>query len=269
MKRETSTGCEGRALELDAASNDPIDLMKRYQEQRDVDTRNELVMYYSYIARSVATQMRGISTNYAQMEDIVNQGVLTLIDCVEKFDPAKGIKFESYAFMRVKGAVIDFVRKQDWLPRRVRLTAKQIASAHDALCSELMREPTQKELADRLGISIDQLAKHYSEISNSVMLSFEGLIQNVSQMGEALEDVSDEESGAENNIFRQELRDTLRGAIDSLTERERLVVTLYYYEHLKLSDISKILGVSDQRVSQINSRAIKKLKSVMEQYMKG
>lgn len=258
----------GTAEKKESAA-DPIDLMNKYQEKRDIGTRNELVMHYSYIARTVAMQMRGISSNYAQLEDIVNQGIITLIDCVEKFDPEKGIKFESYAFMRVKGAVIDFVRKQDWLPRRVRLTAKNIAAAHDALCNELMREPSQQELAARLGMPLQTLAKHYSEISNSVMLSFEGLIQNISQMGDALEDISDEESGAENNIFRQELRQTLADAIDSLSERERLVVTLYYYEHLKLSDISEILGVSDQRVSQINSKAILKLKAKMEQYMKG
>lgn len=243
-------------------------LMQAYQERRDTATRNELVMAYSYIARTVAMQMRGISSNYAQMEDIVNQGIITLIDCVEKFDPQKGIKFESYAFMRVKGAVIDFIRKQDWLPRRVRLTAKNISAAHDALCNELMREPTQRELADRLNMPLQALAKHYGEISNSVMLSFEGLIQNVSQMGETLEDISDEEAGAENDIFRQEFHSTLQAALDTLSERERLVVTLYYYEHLKLSDIARVLGVSDQRVSQINSKAILKLRTKMEDYMR-
>lgn len=244
-------------------------LMERYKASGDVELRNELVMAYSYIARTVAMQMRGISQNYAQLEDIVNQGILTLIDCVAKFDAEKGIRFESYAFMRVRGAVIDFVRKQDWLPRRVRLNAKSITAARDALCNELMREPTQKELADRLEMSVDTLAKHYGEISNSVMLSFEGIIQNVSQMGDILEESVDEESMPEKTIFQKELRQTLKNAIDKLSERERLVVTLYYYEHLKLSEIADVLEVSEQRISQINARAILKLRGEIEQYVKG
>lgn len=248
---------------------DPISLMQQYQECRDVKIRNELVMHYSYIAKTVAMQMRGIASNYAQLEDVVNQGIITLIDCIEKYDPAKGIKFESYAFMRVRGAVIDFVRKQDWLPRRVRLTAKNISEAHDKLCNQLLREPTQQELADYLNMPLATLAKYYSEMSNSVMLSFEGLIQNVNQMGDLLENFMDEDSVPENSIFRRELRETLQEAIDTLSERERLVITLYYYEHLKLSDIAKVLEVSDQRVSQINSKAILKLKYKMEKYMKG
>lgn len=248
---------------------DPVSLMKEYKETGNIELRNQLVMNYSYIAKTVAVQMRGISSNYAQVEDIVNQGIITLIDCVERFDINKGIKFESYAFMRIRGAIIDFVRKQDWLPRRVRLTAKNISAAHDELCNELMREPTQQEIADRLGMPLDKLTKYYSEISNSVLLSFEGLIQNVNQMGDLLENFLTDDSLPEKNIFKQELRETLKDAIDSLSERERLVVTLYYYENLMLSDIAKILNVSDQRVSQINSKAVMKLRNKMENYMKG
>lgn len=256
-------------VEENQTVENPIELMSLYKENHSIELRNQLVMHYSYITRTVAVQMRGISSNYAQIEDIVNQGVMTLIDCVEKFDPEKGIKFESYAFMRVRGAIIDFVRKQDWLPRRVRLTAKTIAAAHDHLCNELMREPTQQEIADYLKMPMDKLNKNLGEISNAVMLSFEGIIQNVSQNGGMLEKFLDEDSVPENNVFRKEMRDILKQAINDLSERERLVITLYYYEHLKLSEIAKVLKVSDQRVSQINSKAIMKLRYVMEKYVKG
>lgn len=242
--------------------------LKDYRTNRSVELRNEIVMHYSYIARAVAVQMRGISLNYAQLEDIVNQGIITLIDCVEKFDPDKGIKFDSYAFMRVRGAIIDFVRKQDWLPRRVRVTAKAICAAHDYLANELMREPSQQELADHLDMPLEKLSRSYGEISNSVMLSFEGTIQNIAQTGGA-DRMVDEDSAPEQSIFKNELRETLKNAIDSLSERERLVVSLYYYERLRLSDIAKVLEVSEQRVSQINSKAIMKLKYTMENYMKG
>lgn len=250
-------------------ADNAIYLFEEYNKTKDINIRNDIVMNYSYIAKTVAIQMRGITSNYAQVEDIVNQGIITLIDCVEKFDLSKGIKFESYAYMRVRGSVIDFVRKQDWLPRRVRMTSKSIMAAHDELCNELMREPTQQEIADRLNMSIKTLDKYYSEISNSVMLSFEGIIQNVSQMGEALENILDENGNPENKVFRDELREVLAQSIDSLTDREKQVVTLYYYENLRLSDIGKILEVSDQRVSQILSKAVQKLRYKMERYMKG
>ncbi|MDD3429643.1 MAG: sigma factor, partial [Oscillospiraceae bacterium] len=116
-------------------------LLQVYYSAPTVNLRNDLVMLYSYIPKTVAAQMRGVTSSYAQLEDIVNQGVITLIDCIEKFDPTKGVKFESYAFMRVKCANIDFIRKQDWLPRRVRKTAKDVTLAHDELSNKLMREP--------------------------------------------------------------------------------------------------------------------------------
>ncbi len=256
-------------IEESVTIENPEALMLRYKETRDVQTRNQLVMHYSFIAKTVAIQMRGISANYAQVEDIVNQGIITLIDCVEKFDPSKGIQFKSYAFMRVRGAVIDFVRKQDWFPRRVRMAAKNVSAAHDKLCNELMREPTMQEMADYLEIPLEVLNKNFGEISNSVMLSFEGIIQNIYQGGNVLSDYLDENFVPENSIFKKELHDTLQTEIEALSERERLVITLYYYEHLKLSDIAKILKVSDQRVSQINSKAVMKLKNKMERYMKG
>ena len=248
---------------------EPVSLKQEYKQTGNIAVRNQLVMHYSYIAKTVASQMRGIFTNFAQQEDIVNQGILALMDCMERFDPGKGIRFESYAFMRVRGAVIDFVRKQDWLPRRVRLTAKSMAQVHDQLCNELLREPTQQEIADRMNISMQTLSQYYSEISNSVMFSFEELLQNTNQMGDALESSMGSGAGPEGNLFREELRETLKQAIDALSERERLVVTLYYYEHLKLSDIAAVMKVTEQRVSQINSRAIAKLREPMEKYMKG
>lgn len=258
-------GATAEALQI---LDDPVALMEEYRKTGDIAQRNSLVMHYSYIARTVAAQTYGIYSNYAQADDIVNQGIIALISCVEKFDPGKGIKFESYAFMRVRGAVIDFVRKQDWLPRRVRQTAKEIHATHDALCNELMREPTRQEIADRAGISLKTLDKYYSEATNSVMLSFEELIQNVSQMDELLESFYDKDSLPEASLYRQELKEALQRGIEELTEKERLVVTLYYYEDLKLADISKVLGVSEQRISQILSRAVQRLRVKLEHYIK-
>jgi len=244
-------------------------LWNQYVQNRDLETRNQLVLQYSYIAKTVALQMRGISSNYAQLEDIVNQGIITIIDCIEKYDPAKEVKFESYAFMRVRGAIIDFIRKQDWLPRRVRKTAKDISAAYEKLSGELMREPTTGELAARLNLSPDALHKHYSEMTRSVMLSFESLLDHTISNIFSAEKSCDMHDLPESGIFQEEMKTVLADAIDSLTDRERMVITLYYYENLKLSEISKVLEVSESRVCQIHSKAVMKLKTKIGTYMKG
>ncbi|MEG0616531.1 MAG: FliA/WhiG family RNA polymerase sigma factor [Oscillospiraceae bacterium] len=240
-----------------------------YLATRDIDLRNELVVAYGYIAKTVAAQMRGITSSYAQIEDIVNQGYLTLIECIEKYDPTKGMKFESYAFMRVKGANIDFVRKQDWLPRRVRKTSRDLNAAYDELAGSLMREPTTKELADHIGEDEAFVNKHYREMSNSVMLSFEMLLQSTIQDDSADDSPEGEERLPEANLMRRELRRVLAEGIDSLNERERLVVSLSYYEHLKLAEIADIIKVSEARVCQTRAKAILKLRTKLEAYMKG
>ncbi|MGN0620672.1 MAG: sigma-70 family RNA polymerase sigma factor [Porcipelethomonas sp.] len=244
-----------------------MELHAKYKESGDVDLRNRLVMAYSYIARVSAMQLRGIASTSAQIEDMVNQGIITLIDCIDRFDPDKGVKFESYAYMRVRGGIIDMVRKQDWIPRRVRVNAKVISNTFNELCSELRREPTQEELAERMGISVKKLEQYNAEVSNSAVYSFEELIQNVTQMGNVLENSTKDDITPEKHLLKEELRKLLKEAIDELSERERLIITLYYFENLNLSDIAKVMDVSIQRISQINSRAVTKLRNKLNDYL--
>lgn len=242
-------------------------LHKKYRETKDTKIRNQLVMNFMYIPKAVAVQLRGIVSGYAQIEDMVNQGVISLIDSIERYDASKGIKFESYAFMRVRGGIIDLVRKQDFVPRRVRSTSKEITNVYNQLSNELMREPTQKEIADRMGISVDKLSQYNTEVSNMIVLSFEELIQNVSQFGDTMESSSYDDSYPEKNLLKNEIREVLKEGIDSLTEREKLIITLYYYEDLMFADIAKIMDVTPQRISQMHARAILKLKNKMDVYM--
>ena len=193
--------------------------------------------------------------------------IITLIDCIDRYDISKGIRFESYAYMRVRGGIIDLIRKQDWIPRRVRVNAKEINRTASELANMLGREPTQQEIADKMGIDIQKLRKYNAEISNAAVYSFEELIQNVSQMGGALENSSADDITPERNLLREELRKVLKEAIENLSERERLVITLYYFENLNLSDISKVMEVSVQRVSQINTRAVTKLRDCLKDYL--
>ncbi|MEG2205507.1 MAG: FliA/WhiG family RNA polymerase sigma factor [Oscillospiraceae bacterium] len=274
LENESVLKDEDLSEEIETAAENPktkeLHLrLDKYCETRDIALRNELVMDFGYIPKAVAAQMRGITSSYAQLEDIVNQGYLTLIDCLEKYDPTRGMKFESYAFMRVKGANIDFVRKQDWLPRRVRKTSRDLNAAYDELAGSLMREPTTKELADHIGEDEAFVNKHYREMSNSVLLSFEMLLQSATS-----EDPSDDASDTEDkmpeaSLMRKELRRCLADAIDALSERERLVVSLSYYEHLKLAEIAEILKVSEARVCQTRAKAVLRMRTKLEAYMKG
>lgn len=248
---------------------DPIEAMQRYLKTRDVELRNRLVMHYSYIPKVIASQMRGMTANYAQVEDIVNQGYLTLIDCVEKFSPERGMKFESYAFMRIKCANIDFIRKQDWLPRRVRRTARDVANAYDTLSTKLMREPTTKELAEHMGVSEDMVDKSLSEVSGAVVLSFDNLLQGAASDEEDIPLDADSGMQPESALLREELRGQLAHAIEQLSERERTLVSLYYYEHLRLCEIAQVLDVSESRVSQMHSKILLKLRGQLKGYMEG
>jgi RNA polymerase sigma factor for flagellar operon FliA len=251
--------------------DDPARALAEYQKTGDADLRNQLVMNYSYIAKSVAVQMRGVTGGYAQVEDIINEGILTLMDCLDKYTPDKGMKFENYAYMRVRNANIDFVRKQDWVPRRVRRTAREVSEAYNALSTDLMREPTNKELAAYMKVSEEAISKHLAEMNAGAVLSFEDLLQ--SAMPGAAEPAgfagADEDTLPERGLMQAELRQQLVEAIGLLTEKERMVVSLYYYEHLKLHEIATIMGVSESRVSQTHSRAIIKMKQRLVAYMEG
>lgn len=245
--------------------------MQEYQQSQSVELRNRLVMHYSYIPKVVAAKMRSATASYQQLEDIVSQGMLTLIDCVEKYRDDKGTKFETYAFMRIKCANIDYIRKQDWLPRRVRKTARDITAAYETLSNELMREPTTHELAQAMGVTEDTLEKHFYEMSNSTMLSFENLLQGTLPDQDATEDYASGDIGAlpEHRMLHREQREQLVGAIDCLNERERLIISLYYKENLRLCEIAKVLAVSESRVSQMHSKALLKLRQSLLEYEKG
>ena len=246
---------------------DPAEMLARYRETKDPELRNELILHYSYIAKSVAVQMRGITGSFAQVEDITNEGVLTLMDCLDKYTPDKGMKFENYAYMRIRNANIDFVRKQDWVPRRVRRTAREVSDAYNALSTDLMREPTNKELAAYMNVEESVIHKHLTEMNAGAVISFEDLLQSTLPGGAEATLSSGAQDLPERGLLRGELRQQLAQAIESLTEKERLVVTLYYYEGLKLREIAAIMGVSESRVSQTHSKAILKMNQKLSSYV--
>ncbi|MCI8351749.1 MAG: FliA/WhiG family RNA polymerase sigma factor [Oscillospiraceae bacterium] len=246
------------------AVDDPDELMRQYKETGSLELRNQLVMHYSYIAKTVAVKMSSTFHKYASVEEMVNHGAIALIDSLERYDPSQGVKFPTFAFTKVRGAIIDYVRKQDWLPRRVRQMDILITKAESQLTNELGRTPTREEMAKRLGMSLSKYDKCVFEMSGESIYSFEALLDAPVQMN-----LFKTNPGPEEKMDEQELRQELAKAIDGLNEQERTVLSLYYYENLTMREIGQVMGVSEQRIGQINRKLIKKLKDQLSDYVKG
>jgi len=252
--------------EIDTMSKE--DLLSLYKTTGDEELRWPLVLRYVGLVRSIALQIRGVYSSFAQVDDIVNEGVLALVGAVDKFDPDKGIKFETYVSKRIRGAVIDLARRQDWVPRSVRRKAREIDQASVELYAELGRYPSDDEVAERLGISANQYQEDLASTSLCSVLSLDAIFEDRDQGGMDVAD-SDANGRPEDTILRQELLDTLTNAILSLRQNEQLVVSLYYKKNLSMKEIAQVMEVSEPRISQIHARAIQKLKLYMKQYMNG
>lgn len=252
------------------SSQDFIKSLEKYQATKDLELRNELTMSCIYIVRSAASQMRGIASGYAQEEDLINQGVLALMDCMDRYDKTKGAKFETYAYMRVRGALIDFIRKQDWVPHRARNFNKKIEEAYASLSNRNMREPDVEEIASYLDIPPEKVESHLQYMNHSVVISLESMLEDITGTILRAEPENRNDSyKPEESLYYKEICRTLTTSIESLKEKERLVITLYYYEELKYAEIAEILEISGSRVCQIHTKAITKLKEDLIEYVRG
>ena len=253
--------------ELDVMSNE--ELFQAYKDTGNQDLKWPLVMRYIGLVKSIALQVRGVYSSFAQVDDIVNEGLLTLAVAVDKFDPDKGIKFETYVSKRIRGAVIDLARRQDWVPRSVRRKARDIDQASSELFSELGRYPTDEEMAQRLGVSQNQYQEDLANSSMCNVLSLDALFEDREQNGGAEVPDGGLDSRPEDSMLRQEMLEILTKAIESLRENEQTVISLYYHKNLSMKEIAQVMEVSEPRISQLHSRAIQKLKLYMNQYMTG
>ena len=242
------------------------DLWLDYEQSRDIDIRNTLVVQYSYIVKCIALKTVGRYQHFNYMDDIVNEGLIALLAAVEKFDPEKKVKFETYASIKVRGAMIDFIRKQDCFPRRLKRIAKNLNEAENTLSHQLGRNPTDQELADFLDVSLTNYEKMQTETYALNMLSFEEMIYEKGVENIELSLTSDPIRGPEQVVAEKELQDILASDIELLNDKEQIVISLYYKEQLKIKEISSVMGISDSRVSQIHSNALRKLKRRLTEY---
>ena len=252
--------------ELDEMSKE--DLLLLYRSSGCQELKWPLALRYVGLVKSIALQVRGVYSSFAQVDDIINEGVLALVGAIDKFDPDKGIKFETFVSKRIRGAVIDLARRQDWVPRSVRRKAREIAQASVELYSELGRYPTDDEIAGRLGITSQQYQEDLANSALCNLLSLDSIFDDQDQGGIDVAD-STGTGRPEDSLLRQELLDTLADGISSLRENEQTVVSLYYRKNLSMKEIAQVMEVSEPRISQIHSRAIQKLKLYMKQYMNG
>lgn len=238
-------------------------LWQEYSDTKDINIRNQIIEEYSHLVKIIALKMRGIYQQYGDVEDIVNEGIIALMDAIDKFDISKNTKFETYASIRIRGSIIDYVRKQDWIPRKVKSDYKIVRNAEDTLSNKLGRAPTDNEIAEHLKISIDEYNKIVSNAHGTSILSFEELIGEATSKDE----LRDGYELPEHEIESKELNKVLGESVEKLNEKEKLIISLYYKEELKLKDIAGILEVSNSRVSQIHTAALQKLEKSIRNYL--
>ena len=244
------------------------ELLSLYKQTGDEELKWPLVLRYEGLIKSAALQIRGVYSSFAQVDDIVSEGILTLLSSIDKFDPDKGIKFETYVAKRIRGMVIDLARKQDWLPRNIRQRAKEIDAAVSNLANELGRFPTDHEVADHLGMPTDKYQKEAARVALSNTLSLDALMDARDLEGHRFEVSSEDPTVQPETVLEdQELQQTLAQGVAALQENEQIVLSLYYEKNLHMKEIAQVMGVSEPRISQIHSRAIQKLREHMGAYI--
>jgi RNA polymerase sigma factor for flagellar operon FliA len=233
-------------------------LWDNYIKTKDVKVREELIIKYLYLVKFVAGRLYTNYGNNVEYDDLVSYGVFGLIDAIEKYDTCRGVKFDTYAQLRIKGSIIDYLREIDWLPRSVRQKAKELEKAYYELENELGRPANDDEVAARLDVSLEDFQKKILYISTYSIVSLDDLLE---QKREFANDNMDNETNPGAAIEKDVLRNIIIETINALPEKENKVITLYYYEELTYKEIGKLLSISESRVSQLHTKAIIRLKS--------
>ena len=255
-------------METEVKAVELRELWRRCKQDDDERARERLVVAYSPLVKYVAGRMASGLPSHVEEADLISYGLLGLIGAIERFDLEREIKFETFAVSRIKGAIIDELRSLDWVPRSVRSKARGVEKAHAKLEHQLQRAPTDDEMADEIGISVDEFRETLLEIANSSVLALDDLWTMADPEGgqvSLLDTIQDPNAAdPEREIDAAELKDRIADAIESLPERERLVIALYYYENLTLREIGEVLGVTESRVSQLHTKAVLGLRSNLQ-----
>ncbi len=258
-----------RPLETNVKPIELRELWRRYKEDGDKQSRERLVVAYSPLVKYVAGRTAAGLPPHVEEADLISYGLVGLISAIERFDLSRDIKFETYAIMRIKGAIIDELRSLDWVPRSVRARAREVERANAKLEHLLQRAPTDQEIADEMGITIDELNDSLLQISHSSIVALDELWSVSDSSGDqvSLMDTIEDPNAPDPSraLDVGDLKDRIADSIAKLPEREKLVIALYYYENLTLREIGEVLGVTESRVSQMHTKAVLRLRSRMQE----
>lgn len=241
-------------------------LWKDYQKKPTRELREQLIIEYSQLVKLVAGRLSMYLGHNVEYDDLVSYGIFGLIDAIDKFDADKNVKFETYASLRIRGSILDQIRKMDWIPRTVRQRQRKLDEAVKQIEAQTGRNASDDEIAQVLGISPDELLNWQSQLKVSNLVSMTEFEENGTEP--AMDTTYNSHfTQPEEVVEKEELKKTLVEALDALTEKERRVIELYYYEEMTLKEISKILGVSESRVSQLHTKSLTKMKKIMGPYI--
>ena len=241
-------------------------IWEKYTKNPTQEMREQIIIEYAPLVKIVAGRLSMYLGGNVEYEDLVSYGVFGLIDAIDKFDTNKDVKFETYASLRIRGSILDQIRKMDWIPRTVRQRQRQIDEAIKSLEARTGKTPTDEMLAEELGVSGEELLSWQSQLK----------VTNVVSLNEFVESGNEPVMDAKGNfrfaqpeevIAETELKRMLKDAMQLLTEKEQKVILLYYYEDLTLKEISRVLEVSESRISQLHTKALQKMKKKMGPYM--
>jgi len=229
-------------------------------------TNDALIMKYAPLIKYIATRIAARLPMHIEIQDLINSGVLGLMDAIQKFDPAKEVKFETYAEYRIKGAILDSLRALDWVPRSVRKVATMLENTYADLEKKLGRPAHDEEVAEAMDVDVDKLHKLMSRVSHVSMVSLERDSRNSTQTSLLDRLISPGDVTGFDKLDTEELRDVLADSIERLPEKEQTVVALYYYDEMTMKQIGTVLNLTESRVSQIHTKAVLRLRGKLRKF---
>lgn len=240
--------------------DDVRDVWRAYKQTGSEELRNQLIEKYLPLVRYIAERLLATLPSFVELDDLQSMGIFGLIEAIDRFDPERGVQFKTYCMNRIRGAILDELRCMDWVPRLVRIKANRIDKAVQALEAKLGRQPTYFELANELGLSFEEYYRMVEGASATLIISLSDEWNDGEDTGNRKIDLIKDECGEDPCIemHKRDLKDLI---CKSLSEKEKLIIVLYYYEGLSMKEIAHILGLTESRVCQIHSKVIGRLKA--------
>ncbi len=246
---------------------DPHETMVKYKQTKNPELRDMLVMHYLKHVNSAVFGMRPVLLSNIPVEDFFNQGIVALMECIERYDVDRGVAtFDTYCYTSIRGSMLKYIRKQQWLPNRLWEARKQITKARKELEQKLLREPTDAEVSKHLGMELTKFNECLYEISIADTMSLEQAFEQKGDL-DVKSGLNDDLFLVEGDVEKEQLRNALGEAIEQLPPKQKQIVALFYYENLNLKEIGEVLNLSQQRISQLRKKALEKLQAAVREYI--